>query len=88
LVYHITVTSLKGRGFFHHLPPRIRFEVHSGPELFLVRLMLEVVKQSWVTELQGYIGKHCLELLQPVQVLHVPILLDKLNTICHLLEQG
>jgi hypothetical protein len=50
--------------------------------------MLEVVKQSWVAELQGYISKHYLELLQPVQVLHVPILFENLHTICHLLEQG
>lgn len=50
--------------------------------------MLEVIKQSRVGELQGYIGKHHLELLQPVQLFHVPILLDNLYTICHFLEQG
>jgi len=50
--------------------------------------MLEVVKQSWLAELQGYMSKHYLELLQPVQLLHVPILLENLYTICHFLEQG
>lgn len=88
MLYHVIFTSLRGVFLFHHLPLDVRLEVNRGPELFLFSLMLEVIKQSWLAELQRCIGKHYLELLQPVQLFNIPLLLDNLYTICHFLEQG
>ena len=71
----------------HHLPPRVRLEVHRGPELFVFLFLLESDQDLWLLQVLGRVFEHLLELVQPMGPVQAILLLRCEGCIEHSLDQ-
>ena len=72
---------------FHHLPPRVRLEVHRAPERSVFLVLPESDQDVWFLQVLGRVFEHLLELVQPMGPIQAILLLRCEGCIEHSFDQ-